>query len=164
MFFVRKACAADAEAIVGILQTIVAERIYTAIETPWTVEEERKYLLSLSRREAFHVAEGEDSVILGYQSLDLYSPILSSMSHVAQVGTFLLPSARRQGVGKALFASTLKFASENGYRKIVIQVRSSNAGALRFYGQLGFQACGRLARQVRLGDVEDDETLMEFFL
>jgi L-amino acid N-acyltransferase YncA len=163
-FRVRRATEADAEAIVEVLEGIVAERTYTAIENPWSAEKQRQYLLSLSPREAFHVAEIEERTVLGYQSLELYSPILHSMAHVAQLGTFLRPDARRQGVGRALFQASLKFAGERDFSKIVIQVRSSNSGAQAFYRQLGFRECGRLSRQVRTPEREDDEIIMEFFL
>jgi ribosomal protein S18 acetylase RimI-like enzyme len=43
-------------------------------------------------------------------------------------------------------------------------VRASNGGARRFYERLGFCECGRLTRQVRIGQVEDDEVLMEYFV
>jgi L-amino acid N-acyltransferase YncA len=161
---VRRATEADAEAIVDVLEGIVSERIYTAIERPWSVDDQRRYLLSLSPREAFHIAEIHQGTVIGYQSLDLYSPILHSMAHVCQLGTFLRPDARRRGVGQALFQASLKFAHERKFSKIVIQVRASNSGAQAFYRQLGFRECGRLSRQVRIHDHEDDEIIMEFFL
>ena len=163
-FRVRRATEADAEAMVEVLEGIVSERIYTAIERPWSASKQRQYLLSLSPREVFHVAEIDQGTVLGYQSLELYSPIFHSMAHVAQLGTFLRPDARRRGVGRALFQASLKFAGERDFSKIVIQVRSSNSGAQAFYRQLGFRECGRLSRQVRTREHEDDEVIMEFFL
>jgi ribosomal protein S18 acetylase RimI-like enzyme len=85
------------------------------------------------------------------------------MSHVAQVGTFVLPSWRGRGVGASLFEATRRFAVSEGYRKAVITVRGSNATALAFYRRLGFVECGRLSRQVALDGVEDDEVLLEMF-
>jgi ribosomal protein S18 acetylase RimI-like enzyme len=161
---IRRATPADAPAIVGVLQTIAAERVHSAIDVPWSVEEERRYLNSLSAREAIHVAVTELGEIVGLQSLDLWTPTLTSVAHVAQLGTFLLLEWRRRGVGKALFCVTEKFARDAGYSKIVIQVRASNEPAQKFYRRLGFRACGRLKRQVRIDGLEDDEILMEFFL
>ena len=164
MFGVRRATESDAEAIAGILEGVAGERIYTAIDRPWPPDEQRRYLRSLSPREAFHVAETDHFSVIGYQSLDLYSPTLDSMAHVAQLGTFLTPEWRRHGVGEALFEASVRFAREHGFLKFVIQVRASNAGARAFYRRLGFEDCGRLTRQVRIGDQEDDEIIMEFFL
>ena len=151
-------------AIVSIMKIIAAERVFSAIDVPWSVEEERRYLDSLSPREAAHVAVMKSGEIVGFQVLVRWEPTLTSMAHVAQLGTFLLPECRRRGVGKALFDVTEKFARGAGYSKIVIQVRASNEPAQKFYRRLGFRACGRLTKQVGIDGTEDDEVLMELFL
>jgi ribosomal protein S18 acetylase RimI-like enzyme len=86
------------------------------------------------------------------------------MAHVGQVGTFLLPAWRRKGVGRRLWNVTLEFARQARYRKLTACVRGVNTSAQAFYRCLGFQECGRLARQVVIDSVEDDEVLMERFL
>jgi ribosomal protein S18 acetylase RimI-like enzyme len=161
---IRKATEADAEAIIAILEGIASERIYTAIDQPWSANRQRQYLLALSAREAVHVAETGKNEIIGYQTLELWAPTLNSMSHVGQIGTFVTPAWRNQGVGEALFRTTVNFARQCSYLKFVIQVRSSNIAANAFYQRLGFRECGRLTRQVRIGNQEDDEILMESFL
>ena len=163
-FHVRQATAQDAEGIAAILHAVASERVHSAIDRAWTPDEQRRYLASLSNREALHVAIADTGLIIGCQTLDLYSPVLSSMAHVAQLGTFILPSWRRRGVGQALFRDTHHFALSVGYRKLVINVRASNASALLFYQRLGFVECGRLGRQVVIDGVEDDEILLELFL
>ena len=154
----------DAAGIVAVLEAIAAERIHSAIDRVWTVEQEGLYLESLSPREVFHVAVDAARGIVGFQSLDLWSRLLPSMAHVGQVGTFLLPKWRGLGVGCQLWSATESFAREAGYRKLAIQVRASNNVAQAFYQHLGFQECGRLTRQVMIDGVEEDEVLMEFFL
>jgi ribosomal protein S18 acetylase RimI-like enzyme len=161
---IRRATEADAEAIIAILQGIALERIYTAIDKPWSADRQRQYLVSLSSREAVHVAETAGNEIIGYQPLELWAPTLNSMAHVGQIGTFLRPDWRRRGVGEALFSNTVAFARQRDYLKFVIQVRASNIAAQAFYRRLGFRECGRLIRQVRIGGQEDDEIVMEFFL
>jgi RimJ/RimL family protein N-acetyltransferase len=47
---------------------------------------------------------------------------------------------------------------------MIVQVRAMNERARAFYQQVGFVECGRLAKQVRIAGVEDDEILMELFL
>jgi RimJ/RimL family protein N-acetyltransferase len=140
---------------------ITAERIHSAIDRAWTVEQERHYLESLSPRETVHVAVDDAHGVVGVQILDLWSPILESMAHVGQVGTFLLPEWRGRGLGGQLWAATTAFATESGYRKFIVQVRASNTRAQAFYRHLGFRDCGRLRRQVVIDGVEDDEVLME---
>ncbi|HEX2341366.1 MAG TPA: N-acetyltransferase [Vicinamibacterales bacterium] len=158
---IRRASPEDAAGIAAVIEVIAAERIHSAIDRAWRVEEERRYLESLSTREAVHVAVDDVQGIVGLQALDLWSPVLDSMAHVGQLGTFLLPRYRGRGVGRQLWSATLAFARDAGYRKLVIQVRGSNKPAQAFYRQLGFRECGRLARQVIIDGVEDDEVMME---
>jgi GNAT superfamily N-acetyltransferase len=153
----------DAAGIVTVLETIAAERIHSAIDRVWSIEQERRYLDSLSQREVLHVAVDGAQGIVGLQSLDLWSPLLTSMAHVGQIGTFLLPQWRGLGVGRQLWSATESFARVAGYRKLAIQVRASNHAAQSFYRNLGFQECGRLTGQVIIDGVEEDEVLMEFF-
>ena len=163
-FHIRRANADDAAGISAVLEKVAAERVYSAIDRAWPAVEQRRYLESLSDREAFQVAVALSGQVIGYQSLDRYSLVLSSMAHVGQLGTFLLPEWRGQGVGRALFAETLRFAASAGYRKLVIQVRASNASAQAFYTRHGFVECGRLHAQVIIDGREDDEVVMELAL
>ncbi len=160
---VRTAAPPDAARIVGVLEAVTAERIYSAIDHVWTVDQEARYLERLSPREILHVAVDASAGIVGFQSLDLWSSVLSSMAHVGQVGTFLLPAWRGMGVGRQMWTATEAFAREAGYRKLAIQVRASNTAARGFYRRLGFRECGRLTRQVIIDGIEDDEVLMEYF-
>ena len=154
----------DAAGIVNVLEAVTAERIHSAIDQVWTVEQETRYLESLTPREVFHVAVDAAAGIVGFQSLDLWSSLLSSMAHVGQVGTFLLPGWRGLGVGRQLWSATEAFAHQAGYRKLAIQVRASNTVAQAFYRRLGFHECGRLTRQVIIDGIEDDEVLMRVLL
>jgi len=163
-FSIRLASTQDAEGIVTVLERIASERVFSAIEEPWPVERQRDYLRSLSTREVFHVAVARSGEVIGFQSLERWSPLVDSMRHVGQLGTFLLTEWRRRGVGHALFRTTASFARSSGYRKLLIQVRASNTAGRSFYERLGFIPCGRLTRQVVIDGQEDDEILMEFFL
>jgi ribosomal protein S18 acetylase RimI-like enzyme len=161
---VRRASPADAGGICAVLAVITAERIHSAIDRAWTLEEERRYLESLSAREAIHVAINDGPTVVGLQILGLWSSDLTSMAHVGQIGTFLLPQWRGRGIGRQLWNATVDFAGAAGYRKLVVQVRGSNTAAQAFYRRLGFQDRGRLSRQVIIDGVEDDEVLMELHL
>ncbi|MBI5033574.1 MAG: GNAT family N-acetyltransferase [Chloroflexi bacterium] len=160
---IRRATPDDAASINSIWQVIAAEKIYSAIDKPFTIEEERAYIQSLSEREGVFLAEIDGSVI-GFQSLDLWARSIHSMDHVGQLGTFALSAWRKHGVGNALAQHTLAFAKAHGYEKLVIFVRASNTSAQKFYAGLGFIECGRFARQVKIDGKFDDEILMELFL
>jgi RimJ/RimL family protein N-acetyltransferase len=161
---IERATVSDAPAIAALMARICAERIYSAIDQPFTVGEQRAYLASLSEREGIFVLRDEDGSIIGLQTLEAWARTIHSMRHVAQLGTFIPAEYRRRGVGRRLFEATCEFARVAGYNKLIIQVRASNLAALSFYANLGFQSAGRLTRQVIIDGVEDDELLFELFL
>lgn len=161
---IRRAVREDAPGIVAVLEVIASERTYSAIDKVWSIEDQERYINALSPREAIHVATDDAQRIVGLQILDRWASTLDSMAHVGQLGTFLLPEWRHRGVGRQLWEFTLTFAHQARYRKLVIYVRASNTSAQRFYRALGFHSCGRLAGQVVIDGVEDDEILMELFL
>jgi L-amino acid N-acyltransferase YncA len=160
---IRRATVEDAAAISSIWEAVCSERVYTAVNRPFTPEQERSYIASLSDREGLFVAE-EGGQVLGFQSLERWANYTDSFDHVGVMGTFLLPESRRRGIGRRLAALTLGFARENGYEKIVVYVRAGNAAARAFYSRLGFAAKGRLERQVKIDGQYEDEIFMELFL
>lgn len=163
-FTIRPASMDDAPGIVAVLQEVTAERVYSAIDRAWTVDEQRHFIESRSVREATYVAVDRSGQVVGYQCLDRHAPLLTTMAHVGELGTWLKAEWRRRGVGRALFLETAAFARSNSYRKLVIQVRASNTAGRSFYAGLGFVECGRLTRQVVIDGQDDDEIIMEFFL
>jgi L-amino acid N-acyltransferase YncA len=114
---IRPASPDDATGIVSVLGAVAGERVHSAIDRAWTIDQERRYLESLSPREIVHVAVDERSEIVGLQILDRWSA-LESMAHVGQLGTFVLAAERRRGVGHQLWNATLPFALQAGYRKL----------------------------------------------
>ena len=159
----RKASIADAEAISSIWEVICAERIFTAVNKPFTPQQERDYISSLSNREGIFVAELENQII-AFQSLDLWAKFTDSFDHVGQIGTFILPKWRRNTIGRQIAGYTFRFARLNGYKKLVIYVRAQNGGAINFYKSLGFVQKGVLTEQVFIDGQYEDEIFMELFL
>jgi ribosomal-protein-alanine N-acetyltransferase len=58
--------------------------------------------------------------------------------HVLSVAT--LPEFRRRGMARALLARALEFAREADARMVLLEVRRSNAAAIRLYRTFGFSA------------------------
>jgi L-amino acid N-acyltransferase YncA len=160
---IRHATTDDAEAISTIWEVVCAERVYTAVNRPFTPQQERDYIASLSDREGIFLAE-VDGRVVGFMSLDLWAKYTGSFDHVGVMGTFVLPEWRGKGIGRRIAEHTLDFARANGYEKIVIYVRAGNIGAQAFYRSLGFIPKGVLARQVKIDGQYEDEVFMERFL
>lgn len=160
---IRRAVPEDAPGVAEVLNSIIAERRYSAFDTPLSVEEERFFIASLGPREAIFLAEINGQMV-GVQTIDGYAKYTGSMQHVGIMGTFVLRDYRGKGIGKALAERTFSFAKQCGYEKILIYVRASNEEALRFYEGLGFVEIGRASRQVKIDGEYDDEIFLELFL
>lgn len=59
------------------------------------------------------------------------------------IGTHVHPRAARQGVGRALLASSRKAATEAGLRKIDATIGAANAEGLGYYAAMGFRSYRR---------------------
>ena len=160
---VRRATLDDAEAISAIWEAVCAERVYTAVNRPFTPQQEREYIGSLADREGVFLAE-VDGQVVGFQSLDLWVKYTDSFDHVGVMGTIILPEWRGKGIGRRLAEYTLDFARAHGYEKIVIYVRAGNTGAQAFYRSLGFVPKGVLERHVKIDGQYEDELFLELFL
>lgn len=160
---IRRATPDDAEAISAIWEIVCAERAYTAVNRPFTPQQEREYIASLSDREGIFLAEAEGRAV-GFQSLDLWAKYTNSFDHVGTMGTIIIPERRRKGIGRRLALHTLDFARAHGYEKIVVYVRVGNTTGQAFYRSQGFVPKGTLARQVKIDGRYEDEVFMELFI
>jgi len=69
---------------------------------------------------------------------------------------------RRQGEGRALVQRLLNRFTEFQVSRVFLEVRESNAGAIAFYRELGFQPVGR--RKDYYQDPKEAATVMELLL
>lgn len=53
------------------------------------------------------------------------------------------PDFRREGLARAVTEALFGFCAENGIKKIFLEVRESNIGAIALYTSLGFNAVGK---------------------
>jgi len=161
---IREAALKDCESIMKVLNTCILEGdATTALTTPvQSVKEEEEFFRSLKERERIVVAEQECKVV-GFAILYTYSPI-ESMSHVGGVGTFILPSTRRRGLGTSLNGVLCVLARELEYEKLLAEVRKENSVGLKFYEACGFSRTAVLKNHVKLQDRYDDVVLLEKFI
>jgi len=155
----------DAEAIVSILNPIVEAGVYTVLDVPFTIEEEREYIESFPPRGVFHVAERpRDGEIVGLQSIEPFATYTHAFDHVAVMGTYVSLSYLRQGIGRRMSEVTFEAARHKGYEKIFTYVRADNPGSLAFHVELGFRIVGTAERQAKTGPRYVDEVIIEMFL
>jgi L-amino acid N-acyltransferase YncA len=156
---------ADAEAIVGILNPIIAARRYTAFDRPFNIADERAYIDRFPPRGVWKVAvRTADRRVVGFQILEPFGPYTSAFDHVGTLGTYVDLEQRRQGIATALYATTCAEARRKGYEKIFTFVRADNPDALAAYTAHGFVVIGTARRHAKIDGRYIDEILIERML
>ena len=159
---IRPAELADAQAIAEIWNQIIQTELYSALDTPVTVEVQRKFLVNLPDRGVFLVATApEDQQVVGFQVLDPFATYTHAFDHVAVVGTCVRLSLRRQGIGMQLSDVSSKEAKKKGFEKLFTYVRADNEAALHFYQKIGFVAIGTAKKHAKIGGAYVDSVFLE---
>ena len=162
---VREVCAEDAAAIVAIMNPIIAAGVYTAFDTPFTIEAEEAYIKGFPARGVFHVAvDPVDQRVLGFQSMEPFATWTHAFDHVGMLGTYVDLGCRRQGIATALFETTFEVARRKGYDKIFTFVRADNPAALATYVKQGFAIVGTARQHARINGAYVDEIIIERFV
>ena len=110
----------------------IEKRCFT---NPWSRE---MFMGELERGDVVRafVARTAEHAVAGYCSAWLITDEL----HINNLA--VRPECRRDGVGRALVEHALGEAAREGARRATLEVRRSNAPALRLYERLGFKAAG----------------------
>ena len=159
---IRDACPDDAEAVVGILNPIIAAGGYTVLEGPLSPEAERRFIAGFPARGIFHVAQSRQSrTVVGFQTVEPFATYTHAFDHVAVIATYVDLGCRRQGIGRQLFEATFAAARQKGYEKIFTYVRADNPAALAAYLKHGFRVIGTALRHAKVNGYYVDEILIE---
>ena len=162
---VRNVQPEDAEAVAGILNSIIETGIYTALDTPFTTEAEREFISNFPQRGIFYVAvEPEKERIVGFQNVEPFATYTHAFDHVGIIGTYVDNTVRRQRVASSLFQATFEAMTEKGYEKLFAYVRGDNLAALATYLKQGFRIIGSAQRHAKINGRYVDEILIEKLL
>ena len=160
---IRPAVASDALGIVNVLNPIIEAGAYTAFDTPFSVEAERRYIETFPARGIFHVALAGEQIV-GFQSMEPFATYTHAFDHVGVLGTYVELSCRRTGIGSALFEATLEAARRKQYGKLFTYILVHNFAALRAYTKHGFSIVGTARRHARIGNAYVDMLVVERLL
>lgn len=152
---IEKASARDAEAMLAYLKQLGGETdnlTFGAEGLSCTAQEEADHirLAENSRDDVLFVAKDGDRII-GDASL---SRLPRRMNHRGDFGIGVLREYWNQGVGSRLMDAVLRFAKENGFEIVELQVRSDNAPAIHLYEKFGFQKMGTHESFFKIGNEE----------
>ncbi|MBE56058.1 MAG: ribosomal-protein-alanine N-acetyltransferase [Acidobacteria bacterium] len=106
-----------------------------SFQRPWSRQMLIDELSKVSVSEAFVVRINQDSLV-GYCSWRLIEGELY-LNNLA-----IHPEHRRQGLARLLLMHLTQDATSRGVRSIMLEVRSSNAAALKLYWRMGFKRVG----------------------
>ncbi|GAA1142155.1 GNAT family N-acetyltransferase [Ornithinicoccus hortensis] len=77
------------------------------------------------------------------------------------IAMYVVPAARGSGVGDLLMAGARELTLELGRRRILLEVTSSNAAAIRLYERTGFRFTGATTPHPRRADLVEREMAWE---
>ena len=141
---VRRATAADADAVVAMLVEVAGEGRWIATEAPVDVEQRRRRLVEdIEREDAIVLVAEAGGQPVGELGLHL------ARYGVADLGMAVAAGWRGRGIGSALLAEAIDQARTAGAHKIALQVWPHNAAAIALYERFGFQHEGYLTRHYR---------------
>lgn len=164
-WIIRNVLPEDAEAVAGILNSIIETGIYTALDTPFSTEAEREFISNFPQRGIFHVAvEPEKQRIVGFQNVEPFATYTQAFDHVGVIGTYVDHTVRRQGVASRLFQATFEAMTQKGYEKVFAYVRGDNLTALATYMKHGFRIIGSAQKHAKIKGKYVDEILIEKLL
>ena len=140
LFVIERARAEDAAALLDYLKIVGGETenlSFGAEGVPLSLEAEQDYLRSQceSADNVQYLAK-MDGEIIGTASLNRKP---RRMSHRGEFGISLKKAWWGCGAASALTEAILAFAKESGFEQLNLEVRSSNARAVRLYEKYGFR-------------------------
>lgn len=159
---VRKATPDDAAAVCAILNAAIADGRHSLLDTPFSLDEERRYIAGFPAGGVFAVAELPGAGVVGFQSLEPYASFgTHAFDHVLTMGTYVDESHRRRGIGRRLAGYCFAAARQAGRTRVLTEIRADNDASLRFYLGLGFTVVGVAHELARVGGRPVDVVLVE---
>jgi len=131
----------------------VAELEKKIFSTPWSVKSFRD---SLAARDTIYLVEVLEGEIAGYCGIWI------SFDTADLCNLAVAHSQRRKGVAERLLQEVSSFAEKRQVKRILLEVRESNLGAIALYQKSGFRQIG--IRKGYYHMPEEDAILMECIL
>ena len=151
-----------AGAVSAILNAAIVDGTHSLLDTPFSVDEERRYIRDFPSRGIFMVAELPGAGVVGFQSLEPYASYgTHAFDHVLTMGTYVDESHRRRGIGRLLATASFDAARRSDCSRVLTEIRIDNDASLRFYLGLGFEVVGVAHDLARIGGRLVDVVIVE---
>lgn len=137
----RPAVDGDRRPLALLLAAVAEERDGIAAEPPIDVDR----LAEIWKVDGTLVALADDQIV-GEINVD------PSWMGFGEIGMMVAADWRGRGVGSALVAAAIEWASDHGLHKLALSVFPHNEAGIALYRKFGFAEEGRLVRHVRRAD------------
>lgn len=131
----------------------------------YTIEEEMEYLKNLHPREAVFVARIPKGKFVGFAAIARRWPYSKRLQHCGEIGTWVMPTYRRRGVGRALWQlGIFPWCRKQKFKHLGFFIMALNKQSIAFYESLEFRVCGYHRRLVDWNGEFLDAVEMEMWL
>lgn len=137
---IRIATDDDARAVLEIYAPVVRETAISFEFEPPSLEEMRRRIAATLEGWPWLVCE-KDGGLLGYAYADRHRT-RAAYQWAADVSVYIAETARRAGVGHALYASLLRLLDLQGYYLVCAGITLPNPGSVGLHEALGFRLVG----------------------
>lgn len=156
MVMIRTALPTDAAQLLELVYAVFAEEefLLSSLEDFHNTEEQETSWLQRNLDDPSKlviVAEAEaEGHIIGM--LNFHNGERKRIAHLGELSMSVNKAWRNRGIGRALLSTLILWAQQHPLiEKVCLEVFATNAGATALYESFGFQAEGRLRREIKLG-------------
>lgn len=167
-WIIREATPADAAALIAYVKAMLAgpeaNMPLASDEFAWTVEAEQDNLAEMAAADNSLVllAVADDQII---GELSLRGGQRRATHHAAMLGMSVHQDERNRGIGSALMAYAIDWATKGGVlTRIELYVYASNARAIHLYEKFGFTLEGRRRQAIYQNGQYRDDLIMGLLL
>ncbi len=152
----------DSCEIIDTIRSNALERSYVLMEQYGKdTQSESDYIGGLDRKKnLLLVAVTGDDVIGCLAALQADGGRRNETAHILHVGLHLREAFRGLGIGSKMLAHAVKWAKENGFRKLEASIFTANRKSLKLFRKAGFREEGVRQQRIRMGRDYIDEVLV----
>ena len=149
---IRNVSVEDAKSMIEYVNIISSESdnlTYGSGEFNFTVEQEQKYILSMNNNplNLFILATINDEIVSIAQ---IQSNKKIRLSHLGQIALSVKQKYWRKGIGNQMMITLIDWAKNNNFKKLNLEVTTTNEGAISLYKKHDFTIEGTNRRSMMI--------------
>lgn len=156
---IREAIPSDAEAIAGIYNQGIEDRIATFETQPRTAADVAAWLDG--RYPILVIVEGD--CVVAFASTSQYSP-RECYKGIAVVSVYVAREARGRGAGRLLLKALIAACEKAGFWKLVSRIFLDNTASRRLVRSVGFREVGIYEKHGQLDGIWRDVVIVELLI